>query len=571
MTKPIYILGAGLSHDGSSCLLKDGKIVVAIEKERITKIKHDGWNDDLTIKYCLDAEGISFKDISLVVEENTLNPKLRPGDIIERGERIIPNDIPRVCISHHLAHAYSTIGCAPFDQMAVMVIDGQGSSLDTCIDIKSNLVLPKEFRNIKPEEKYLFWEKMSYYHYQDGVLQTVFKDLSEWHKVDKNILSYNSMEHSLGEFYDSISYYVFNEDFCAGKLMGLAPFGRPNIFNFEAFEYHDNRVFIKTDWINNFDPYLGSKYQCFTEYFQYYADIAYWTQRQLEKALIYIFNACYNRLPHENIGYAGGVALNAVANAYLLKNTKYNNFYFQPAAGDNGLAIGCCYYGWLEVLKKEKIKHNSSTYFGKIYPEKDIEACLKENSDKIQYHKSVNYISDAAILLNEGKVISWYQDSSEFGPRALGNRSILADPRRKDIKNFINRKIKSREDFRPFAPSVLLEDSAIYFECNYESPYMILVAQTKEEWKNNIPGVVHKDGSARIQTVNKDLNPKYYQLISEFKKLSGLSILLNTSFNGRSMPIVETVSDAVDFLIKTKNLDALVVQDYIITRKIQAT
>ena len=567
MTKPIYILGTGLSHDGSSCLLKDGKIVVAIEKERITKKKHDGANDNLTINYCLEAAGITFNDISLVVEENTLNPELRPEDITERGNRIIPKDIPRVCISHHLAHSYSAIGCAPFDEMAVMVVDGEGSSLDTCIDIPDHSVLPEEIRSIEPNKRYLFWEKMSYYSYKDGILKTVFKDFSKWNRSERNILSYNKMEHSLGEFYDSISYYVFNEDFCAGKLMGLAPFGRPNIFNFEAFEYYDNRVFIKTDWINNFDPYLSSKYQCFSEYFQYYADIAYWAQRQLEKALIYTFNTCYDMLPHENIGYAGGVALNAVANAYLLKNTKYRNFYFQPAAGDNGLAIGCCYYGWLEVLKKEKIKHNSSTYFGKVYKDKDIEICLKENSNKIEYCKSANYISDTAKLLYEGKTVAWFQDGSEFGPRALGNRSILADPRRKDIKNFINRKIKSREDFRPFAPSVLLEDSGIYFECDYESPYMILVAQTKEKWQDSIPGVVHKDGSARVQTVRKDLNYKYYQLIKEFKNLSGISILLNTSFNDRGMPIVETVYDAVDFLTKVKNLDVLVIQDYIITKK----
>jgi len=567
MAKPVYILGTGLSHDGSSCLLKDGKIVVAIEKERITKKKHDGANDDLTINYCLDAEGITFKDISLVVEENTLNPQLRPEDIIARGKRIIPDDIPRVCISHHLAHAYSAVGCAPFDQMAVMVIDGEGSSLDTCIDINQNSVLPEEIKSIAPNERYLFWEKMSYYHYKDGILQTVFKDFSEWYRSERNILSYNKMEHSLGEFYDSISYYVFNEDFCAGKLMGLAPFGRPNIFNFEAFEYHDNRVFIKTDWINNFDPYLGSKYQCFSEYFQYYADVAYWAQRQLEKALSYIFNACYDMMPSENIGYAGGVALNAVANAYLLKNTRYSNFYFQPAAGDNGLAIGCCYYGWLKVLEREKIKHNASTYFGRTYQENDIKMCLSDRSSKINYYRGENYILDTAKLLNDGKTIAWFQDGSEFGPRALGHRSILADPRRKDIKNFINRKIKSREDFRPFAPSVLLEDSTMYFDCTTESPYMILVAQTKDEWQKTIPGVVHKDGSARIQTVTKDLNNKYYQLITEFKKLSGVSILLNTSFNGRGMPIVETVEDAVEFFIKAKELDALVIQDYIITRK----
>lgn len=570
MTKPIYILGTGLSHDGSTCLLRDGKIIVALEKERITKVKHDGFNDNLTIQYCLDAAGITFKDLTLVVQECTANPILKPEEVIKRSSRIIPQEMSVVNISHHIAHAYSAVGTSPFHEMGVVVMDGQGSSLDTCIDVDDPKILPKDIRALKTDEKYLYWEKESYYSFENGKLRPVFKDFSKFIKWDR--LCYPvapfDIEHSIAEFYGGISYYVFDDEFCEGKLMGLAPYGRPRIFEFDVFEFKEGRVFLKYDWMKNIDPFLGGKYRCFSEYFQYYADLAYFAQEQIEAAIIYVFNAYHDKYSHKNVGYAGGLALNAVANAKLFKNTKFENFYFQPAAGDNGLAIGCCYYGWIEVLKKEKIQHNGLTYFGKQYNNTEININFDKYKDKIEVIRTNQFVKKAAKLLAEGKVLGWFQGGSEFGPRALGHRSILADPRRKDIRNFVNKRVKSREDFRPFAPSVLVEDVAIYFDCHDESPYMILTAQTKDKWIEKLAGVVHIDGSARIQTVSRDINPQYYSLIEEFKAITDISVLLNTSFNGREMPIVETPQDAIDFFVKSKAMDVLVIEDYILIKKV---
>ncbi|MEW8030291.1 MAG: carbamoyltransferase C-terminal domain-containing protein [Candidatus Thiodiazotropha sp.] len=567
MNKPVYVLGTALSHDGSSCLMKDGKIVVAIEKERLTRKKHDGFNDNATIKYCLDAEGIGFEDLDLIVEKSTFNP-LKPDDREKRKGRNIPSDIPIVNISHHLAHAYSAVGTSPFEDMGVIVIDGQGSSLDNGIDITPD-VLPPDIREVKKEDEYLYWENVSYYIFRNGKLTPVHKDFSHWlYAVDREKYPAASwdMEHSIGEFYEGVAHYVFNEFNCEGKLMGLAPYGKAGISLGEPFVYKNGRVFLTNDWWDKIDPARGGKYRKLKDEFQYYADIAYWAQRNLEKAVKYIFNSYYDMHPMSNVAYAGGVALNAVVNGKLYNDTKYDNFYFQPAAGDNGLSIGCAYYGWLKVLGNRKIGHNGSTYFGIRYSHDEIGKILSEYSDKIEYYQSDDYVEITANYLADSKVISWYQDSSEFGPRALGHRSILADPRIADMQDHINRNIKFREDFRPFAPSVLLEDASKYFEFSHESPYMIIVADVKNEWRSKIPAVVHVDGSARIQTVTQKMTPKYYSLIKQFKEKTGVPILLNTSLNVKGMPIVETPKETIEMFLLGE-LDVLVIHDYIVTKK----
>lgn len=564
MSKPIYILGAGLSHDGSTCLMKDGQIIVAIEKERLTKIKHDGFNDNATVQYCLEAAGITFKDIDLVVEENDINLEHDREDLERRKGRIIPKNIPTVRISHHLAHAYSAIGTSPFDEMGIVVMDGRGSSLDNCIDAPSN-TLPLEYQNMREEDKCHYFEKESYYVYKDGKLKTVFKDFSRYfiNDYEKYPIAPNDIEHSIAELYGGASRYVFKKQYNEGKLMGLAPYGRPNSFTGELFILEGNRVFINYETIENLRLKTNLD---FWDNFQYFADLAYWVQSETERSIKYLFCQYYKLYPMENVAYAGGLALNAVCNGKLLTFTPFKNLYIQPAAADNGLSIGCCYYGWMEVMKKERVRHNGSTYFGKVYSEDVIRSALKKYENCIVYIKHNNYIKATAKYLEEGKVVAWFQDGSEFGPRALGNRSILADPRRENMRDYINHEIKLREEFRPFAPSVLLEDVKEYFDLEQEeSPYMILVGQTKPEWRQKIPSVVHVDGSARIQTVTKELTPKYYELLKEFKKLTGISVLLNTSLNCRGMPIVETPEDALQFFCESK-IDVLVIHDYIVLK-----
>lgn len=568
MSKSIYILGTGLSHDGSSCLMKDGKIVVAIEKERLTRKKHDGYNDNRTIQYCLEAEGITFDDISLIVEKNTVNlAHDAEGEKLKSG-RNIPSNIPKVTISHHIAHAYSAIGTSPFDEMGIIVMDGRGASLDNCLDIP-NESLPYEIKEVKTEEYCHYFEKESYYVFKNGKLTPIFRDFSKYQISDRTRYPFapNDMQHSIAELYGGASQYVFGRDFTEGKLMGLAPYGRKGVYTEELFQLKENRAFINYETIKKIDYKKSAKYQNFWDHFQYYADLARWVQDETERAICYIFNSYYDLSPQKNVAYAGGLALNAVSNRKLFKETKFENFYFQPAAGDNGLSIGCCYYGWMEVLGKEKVLHNGSTYFGKVYKDTEIQDALSTFKTHIKYQKSDDYIKKAAELLAAGKVIAWYQDGSEFGPRALGNRSILADPREKNMRDYINRQIKNREEFRPFAPSVLIEDVRDYFHIDFEtSYYMILVGITKKDWIDKIPSVVHVDDSSRIQTVTEKLNPKYYSLIQEFKKLTGISVLLNTSFNNRGMPIVETPYEAIQFFYESK-LDALILHDYYITKR----
>lgn len=329
-----------------------------------------------------------------------------------------------------------------------------------------------------------------------------------------------------------------------GKLMGLSPYGKSAIFQEEIFQLKNERVFVNYDWITRYNK-KADNYEDFKEHFQYYADIAKGVQLELEKAVLYIVKERMKCSKNGKLAYAGGTALNALVNSLIVKNKLVDQLYIQPAAGDNGLAIGCAYYGWLEVLKKERVLHNGSTCFGKNYVESEIEKEIKEYSDlfpqRVKYHKSSNIIEETAKILEAGNIIGWFQDGSEFGPRSLGRRSILSDPRKKDVRNIINSKVKFREDFRPFAPSVLKEDAYIYFEMmDIESPYMIMVFDIKDEWKNELKSVVHENNTSRVQTVTPDWNRKYYDLLQEFKNITGISVLLNTSFNKKGMPIVET-------------------------------
>jgi len=556
-----YVLGTGLSHDGSACLLRDGEIVVAIEKERITRRKHDGGNDTDAIKYCLDAAGITIADVALVVQNANFGMMTRGNDWWG-GPRVIPSDA-RVCtISHHAAHAYSAVGTCPFDETAVLIIDGCGNAFDECMDREGSVIpdVPAE-----PEFQQLIFEKDSYYLFADGRLRSVYKDFSPWGMSNRHYPMYPpTTRHSIGGVYLAASMYIFSGFEDPGKLMGLAPYGRPGVYDFEIFDLRDGRAFARYDWMEQFQRPARTP-EALRRDFAYYADIAYWVQREVERALLYIFRARHALAPADNVVYAGGVALNAVANARLLAETPFKSFYIQPAAADNGLAIGCAFYGWMEVLKQERRRHNGSTCFGRRHTNASIVAALEAQSDRVDVCETEDHVEVAADALANGHVIAWFQGGAEFGPRALGHRSILADPGRPDVRTFINAEIKRREDFRPFAPSVLAEDVSVFFDCAYESPYMILVAPVRPEWRARLQSVVHTDDSARIQTVTRDSDPKYHRLLTQFKARRGFSVLLNTSFNKRHMPIVETPAEALAFFLGCP-LDLLVIEGFVVRK-----
>lgn len=555
--KHTYVLGTHLSHDGSACLLKDGKIVVAIEKERITRIKHHGGNDTLAIEYCLEAEGITLADIDLVVQNaNFEKETISPTNYY--GERAFTKSFkaPIITISHHLAHAYSAIGTSPFDDCNVMVIDGSGSPYTQCDDLKGAYI-PNATEVI--ENPHFFWcEKFSFYRYSNNKLTPIYKDFSEFnHMQPPGHLHMPTIIHSIGGVYQAASRYCFGNIDDTGKLMGLSPYGDKDAFKQPIFELKDGRVFNTLDWLGELKQPSHS-YDNFKDNFKHYADIARWLQDETERALLYLFNYHQNKHPSPNWCYAGGVALNAVANHRILAESSIEHLYIQPAAGDNGIAIGCAYYGWLEVLKRERVKHTGVSNFGKKYA---VNHTTLPASLIIQ--KTSDWISITAKLLSEGNIIAWCNDGCEFGPRALGYRSILADPRKEGVKDYINKYIKLREDFRPFAPAVMREHCTDYFKYDWDSPYMILVNPVKPEWKNPLENVVHLNGTARVQTVSEENNINFYNLLHNFKKITGLPILLNTSLNRRGMPIIETPQQALDFFIESP-LDYLIFENIII-------
>ncbi|KYF55851.1 hypothetical protein BE08_05015 [Sorangium cellulosum] len=560
--KPTYVLGTGLSHDGSACLLKDGRIAVAIEKERITRRKHDGGNDDEAIRYCLAAEGISLDEVELVVQNANFSMFERGNEHFQ-GQRLVARHPRIVTLSHHLAHAYSAIGTAPFDEAAVLVIDGCGNAWDESLDraVARSLAGPHD-----RELDHLHFEKDSYYGFESGKLTPVAKDYSPWgYRLRNYPMCPPTTKHSIGGLYQAASVYCLGGVDDSGKLMGLAPYGRPGVYRDDIFELRDGRVFVNYDWMARFDrPYRGQ--DDFKSNFQYYADIAFWVQREVERALLHVVDHRYELYPSKNLAYAGGVALNAVANRRILLESKFQDLYIQPAAGDNGLAIGCAYYGWMSVLGRERRRHDGSSSFGRVYSTTQVAESLGERAEVLEFAEAADVVEETAALLAEGKTVGWFQGRSEFGPRALGHRSILADPRRPGVRDHVNARVKSREDFRPFAPAVVEEDAARYFDCDYASPYMILVAPVRQAWASGIENVVHVDGSCRIQTVTPDSDPVFHALLRSFERRTGLPVLLNTSFNRRGMPIVETPAQAISFFLECE-LDLLVIDAFVVRKR----
>jgi carbamoyltransferase len=565
MSKPLYVLGTGLSHNGSAVLLKDGKVCVGIEKERLSRKKHDGGNDSLAIQYCLDAEGITLDDIAVVVQcENfTL-----PDRTHFKGKRLFENTtLPKIIdISHHLAHAYSAVGTSPFSECAVMVIDGCGSPLDQFIALhpeQKHLLDPVFF-----EEKQMQCEKDSFYYFDGQNLTPLYKDFSTMSSNSTNYFRLPTTQHSIGGFYASISNYVFGDMDDVGKLMGLAPFGTSEDFDFEAFEFQSGRLFVKDTWQKHFQkPSKG--YGHFKTHFNYYANVAKWAQEQVEKAVVLCIKNRLEQFPHLNVCYTGGVALNAVANAKLIASNAAQNNYFEPAAADNGLALGCAFYGWLAYLKQPKMKHDGSTCFGKKYTKDDIDLAVAHSKNHYSishYVDEEKLISYCASQLYNGKTIGWFQSGAEFGPRSLGRRSILAHPGIKGMKDHINKNIKFREDFRPFAPAVLQSKVHEYFERGNDSPYMILVDKTREECIEKLCNVTHCDGSARVQTIEESWNLLFHKLVTAFESLSGIAVVLNTSLNRKGMPIVETPSEALELFSETA-LDILVIENTVFEKQ----
>ena len=562
----MYTLGIGdVTHDTSVCLMRNNEILVAIELERLTKIKHNLQLDsnlysiieqgrnvqdvlkkwtvayrenqfNIAIDYCLEYANVSVEDISTMVVSTLYK------DPVYSEKPIL--------IDHHLAHSASTYYPSNFEGAAILVMDGygylnkDGSSISTLFAEGDNNAI--------------------------SILDTIVgrhdhttAELKQG-ALDAHIVFTNS----LGAFYQNVS-MLLGMGYCGeGKTMGLASYGKTNP-KLNKIQEHvtflsngkleiDNRglfLFIK-DLLDRAQYRLAEN-----ELFYYKADIAYAHQKLLEEMVLHLCNYLYKVSPSKNLCLAGGVALNSVANYRILQQTPFKNIFIQPAAGDAGIAIGAALYGAHAINNLPRSNVNTkklfSPFLGKSY--KNTEACTLQKSRLAKYRINLtekNLYAEIAKQISNKKIIGWFSGRSEIGPRALGARSILADPREERMKDVLNQKVKHRENFRPFAPAILEEEVGRYFENINIAPYMLLIAHAKENAKDEIPATIHVDNTARVQTVNAEMNPDFYSLINAFYLLTGVPVILNTSFNLAGKPIVETPEDAIDYFL-TMYLDGL--------------
>ena len=578
------IIGINAFHaDSSACLVIDGKLISAVEEERFNRIKHWAGFPIKSIKYCLEKSNLKISDIDHISinidpKANYLKKLLflaqhRPSfslifDRIKKKKKY--NSIKEIInrefkdhqfngqinnIEHHYAHLSSAFHVSPFKEACILSVDGFGDFASTAWGYgKEN--------DIKIDQKIFF-------------------------------------PHSLGIFYQTITQYLgfknYGDEY---KIMGLAPYGNANYINelkkillinpngsfklnLDFFKFHkenfnyrweDGKVEMDNLYSNKLIELLGPERKKEEDLSQFHKDLAHSTQKVYEEAFLNILNNLYEKYQIDNLCIAGGCGMNSVANGKIKNQTKFKNIYIQPAAGDAGGSIGAAFTTHFKNSKNKRSFQMKHAYWGTSFNDDEILKCLNKSSEKIKIENcSFEKITDDDVLnsnvakaISEGKVIGWFQGKMEWGPRALGNRSILGDPRRSDMKDILNLKIKRRESFRPFAPSILREHVKDWFENDDEVPFMMKVYQIKNEKRNEIPAVTHVDGSGRLQTVYKDTNEKYYNLIKEFYNITNIPILLNTSFN-ENEPIVSNPQEALDCFLRTK-MDILTLGNYLIQR-----
>jgi carbamoyltransferase len=598
----IAILGiSAFYHDSAAALIIDGEIIAAAQEERFTRIKNDAGFPFNAIKYVLEEGGIDYDNLSAVAFYDKpllkferlletyhafapkgllsfikampvwINEKLFIKKLIRKKTRQFGSaEIPILFPEHHLSHAASAYYPSPFDDAAILTIDGVGEWATTTISHgKANQI-------------------------------TILKELH--------------FPHSVGLLYSAFTYYLgFKVNSGEYKLMGLAPYGNPNsvqtvefkkkilaelvdvredgsiLLNMKYFDFATKlRMTNDKRWENLFGV---PRRQPESEISQAHMNFALAIQEVTEYIIITLADATQKITGSKNLVMAGGVALNCVANSKIAMAGLFDNIWVQPAAGDAGGALGAAYAAyhiWGKGVKKT-IDSMKGTYLGPKYEDKHILNVIRKYEAQYSHFENLDELTTiVSKKIANGNVVGWFQGRMEFGPRALGNRSILGDPRNPAMQKIINVKIKAREEFRPFAPSVLLEDVGRYFKTNLSSPYMLFVASVKDELRKDKPGnyyelelhdrlyhirseiqsVTHVDYSARIQTVSKDDNPEFWQLLNSFKKLTGCSLLINTSFNLRGEPIVCTPQDAYRGFMHT-GMDYLVIGNYLFDKTAQ--
>ena len=595
-----HILGiSAFYHDSAAAIIVDGKITAAVQEERFSRVKHDSRFPINAIKYVLDENKVKLSEIDFIVFFEKpflkferlletylafaprgfksfsmsmpiwLREKLFQKKLIYDELRNIDQDfsnIKKIKFSeHHYSHAASAFFPSPFEDAVVLTLDGVGEWATTTVSIGkgNNLEIIKEIH----------------------------------------------FPHSLGLLYSAFTYYSgFKVNSGEYKLMGLAPYGKPTYkdlilknlidvkndgsfkLNMSYFNYATGLTMTNTKFANLFGQ---KKRKPETEMLtQFHMDIASSIQAVTEEIALKLTRNLADEYKIKNLCMAGGVALNCVANGKILKDKVFDNIWIQPAAGDAGGSLGAALAYWHKELKKPRIYNSKDnmmgSYLGPRYQNKQIENELNKLKGVYKKLSNEKLTEEVASLLSKQKTVGWFQGRMEFGPRALGGRSILADPRSETMQKNLNLKVKFRESFRPFAPSVLREDVKNWFDLKFDSPYMLFVAELNKSLqismndsqknlfgidklnvkRSSIPAVTHVDYTARIQTVHRETNPKYYDLINEFKKITSCPVLVNTSFNIRGEPIVNTIENAFRCFMGT-DLDILVCENFILYKEDQ--
>ena len=563
-------------HDAAAAIIKDGKIIAAATEERFSRKKHDYRFPTNAINFCLKMADIdsnildyvvfhekpfvkferllmtileTFPKSSTVFRESMLSwlkDKLWIKTTI--AEKLKLKNANKILFSdHHLSHASSTFLCSPFKESAIITADAVGEWTTVTIGVGKN------------------------------------------NKID--LLKELRFPHSFGLLYSAVTAFLgFEVNEGEYKVMGLAPFGKPkykdkiyklvNIcddgsfsLNMKYFMFHrsTDKMFNK-----EFEKLFGKP--CPPEdrekLIPYYADIAASIQEVVEEMIIKMTNYAHELTKMENLCYAGGVALNSKANYRILNETPFKNLFIQPAAGDDGGSLGAALFAYYSLLENQRNPEETvlkNVYLGDEHSEGAIKKFLEENKINYKYFEGEEEFLDEIIKhISNQEVIGWFQGRFEWGPRALGNRSIIADPRNPEMKDIVNKKIKFREPFRPFAPSILAEKANEFFELPnvkdfYPIRFMTYVTPVKENKKDVIPAVTHVDGTGRLQVVFKEINPRYYRLIEKFEKKTGVPVILNTSFNLKGEPIVNTPKDAYSSFMKS-GMDILALEKFIVAK-----
>lgn len=571
----MYTLGINaVFHDSAACILKDGKLLAAAEEERFTHIKHGKRPVPFStyelpyhaINYCLEVAGIHLNDVDhfaysfdpyLLVGKHandaTIDLPLQPSKAPKHKEWLSPwdplflsyivnaplqltsgyphhlqkrfkgariRDEQWHFVEHHISHAVSAFHPSPYTNAAVLTLDGRGEIATTTYNVGNGIEL--------------------------------------------NRIGQVNMPHSLGLLYEKVTEHLgFLHSSDEYKVMALASYGKPEfVKDFrEMIQLTANGQYIIKD--EKLEERFGSARLRHEEFTKHHFNIAHSLQLALEETALEICNWLYNETKEENLCMAGGVALNGVMNAKIRDKGSFKNIWVQPASGDSGTALGAAI--WADNKFRKNASKNfimNHAYWGPEYNDEEIEKFLKWT--KTKYRELENIAEETAEILAEDKIIGWFQGRMEFGPRALGSRSILASPINPEMQSRLN-EVKDREDFRPVAPVVLEEDAGEWFDNADYSPFMLFVYNVKPGKADKIPAVRHVDGTARIQTVNEQQHPLYYNLLKEFKKKTGVPVLVNTSFNTLGKPIVCTPRDAVECFWSSP-FDALVIGSFLLEK-----